>query len=354
MRAPAHPLVINGSYGEGGGALLRTAIAMSALTQQAVRIHSIRGAMRRNGLTSEDLTYLRILEACVDADLSGDEPSKNELYFAPNKLPRPVRASFDIQSHEKGTIPGNALIAASSAIPVLAKATGYSRLVVEGETYNPNTITFDAFERSSLPALARMGIVAFANQPVAGFGFAARGEIGLEVEPSTFVGGDFSKRGSLVRCGAVIAHSSGIKSDIVTRGEKYLEAQLQDLRLDGEVESRLVDSKSDGVFVTVYAQFERGFGVGTAIGARSVRMETVAQNALDSFLSWFNTDAAIDPFLVDQLLIPAALCDEPTLITTNRLTQRVMTMAFIIKQFLPIHVTITGREGEPGTIKISR
>ena len=168
-------MVINGSQGEGGGALFRTALALSVLTQTPVRVHHIRGGTRRPGITSEDLTFVRMMESVCSPELDGDDLGSEELTFAPTHSPRPLRGVFDVQEHEKGQIPGNALMLAESALPVLARTGAYSVFGVHGETYNPNTLTFDAFSLATLKLHAKQGIVGFAAQAKAGFGFAGRG-----------------------------------------------------------------------------------------------------------------------------------------------------------------------------------
>jgi RNA 3'-terminal phosphate cyclase (ATP) len=80
----------------------------------------------------------------------------------------------------------------------------------------------------------------------------------------------------------------------------------------------------------------------------------VVDQAIEQFLEWYQTSATVDPFLADHLLLPAVLCEEPSLFTVSRVTPRLLTMAWVIKQFFPIHLTILGIEGEPGTVRISR
>ncbi|MCE9559250.1 MAG: hypothetical protein K8R88_09885 [Armatimonadetes bacterium] len=83
-------------------------------------------------------------------------------------------------------------------------------------------------------------------------------------------------------------------------------------------------------------------------------MESIMNSAFENLLPWLKSEATVDPFLADQLLIPAAFAEEPSIFTTSNVTARLQTMAWVIKEFLPIHITILGREGEPGTIKVSR
>ncbi len=66
------------------------------------------------------------------------------------------------------------------------------------------------------------------------------------------------------------------------------------------------------------------------------------------------TDATVDPYLADQLLLAAISAEGETTFKTSSLTQRFLTMAWVIKQFVPIHITVKGKEGDPGLVTIKR
>lgn len=353
MRRSADPVVINGAHGEGGSAMLRAVLAMAALTQRPARIHHVRGGTRKPGLTSEDLTFIRALEASTAADLTGDEPGSQELSFVPRREARSLKGTFDVGAHEKGLSPGNALIVLHALLPVLAQAGAYSSVTVIGETYNPNTLTFDAFERVTLAAHRRQGLYAYPRLELAGFGYAARGEVRLEVEPSVLEPIEWTTRGELVDCRAVIALAE-LPEEVGVRGKEQALALARQYDLPLEAEVVTVRSKAPGAFVTVWAEFERGFGCGTAMGARGVRMEHVVRDAFERFRDWYETPATVDPFLADQLLIPAVLAGGESAFTTSAVTRRLVTLSWVVKQFLPVPVTVIGREGEPGTIRVRR
>jgi RNA 3'-terminal phosphate cyclase (ATP) len=353
MPSPLDPIVLNGSHGEGGGALLRTAIAMSCLTQQPLRVHSVRGAMRKRGLTSEDLTFLDALGDSARAEVEGGGLDSQELAFTPRSLPRPLVGRYDIHAHEKGKVPGNALILLTGMLPILARAGGYSEIAVAGETHNENTVGFDAFERTTLAAMRRFGLYATTRLVTPGFGYGAHGEVAVEVEPSALNPVDWSVRGDLIGVGAVV--STGDLPD--TAGESAV-ADLQELarRRGLEIECELVPmpSKSRGATVTVWAEFEHGFGCGSAALGKDGAIQDVATTAFQRFSEWLDTSATVDAYLADQLLLVAAQAEGKTVLTTPMVTRRLATMAWVVRQFMPIHITVLGREGEPGTVTIER
>jgi RNA 3'-terminal phosphate cyclase (ATP) len=353
VRVHAQPISINGSHGEGGGALLRTALAVSALTQQAVRVHNVRGAMRKPGLNSEDLTVIQALAASTSAEVNGDELGEDAVSFSPTRAPRALNSRLDVGAFEKGTVPGNALIVAESLVPVLARAGAYSRLTVEGETYNPNTLTFDAYERVTVAAHRRQGLGVFPSLATAGFGFGSKGEVLVEVEPSAPEAVSWTDRGRLLSARAVVTLAD-LAPDVGERGAERCAALFSELGLDGEIEIVRVRSRGPGAFVTVWAEFETGLGGGAACGQKGVRMEAVCDQAFRAFQEWYATDATVDPYLADQLLLPAALAEGRSVWTTPRVTRRLTTLAWVVKQFLPIHITVHGQEGGPGKVVVER
>jgi RNA 3'-terminal phosphate cyclase len=121
-----------------------------------------------------------------------------------------------------------------------------------------------------------------------------------------------------------------------------------------EIETSAVESEGPGAFVTVWATYERAMGGAAGIGARGVRVETTAQGAFDGTMQWMHTEATVDPFLADQLLITAALADDGSTFKTSKLTPRFLTTVWVIKQFLPIHITVKGTEGTEGIVAIRR
>lgn len=351
MRASAQVITLNGSHGEGGGALVRTALAVAALTQQAVRIHHIRGGTRKPGLTSEDLTYLQMLEAVVGADVSGDKLDSDEVTFTPKHAPRPLRGIYDIRAHEKGSVPGNALMVTSSLLPVLARTGAYSAFDLKGETYNPNTLTFDAFTAASLRLHARQGLVATAEQTYAGFGYAALGEVHVEVEPSSLHGFEWLGKGGVIHVRGVLAYAD-LHRDIVDRGLKTAEGLAQAAGYTLELQALETNSRTPGVHMTFIAEYERGLGSGQAMGTRGLRMERVIDQAWEQLEQFMRSPGTLDSYLADQALVTAAFANSPTTFLTERITPRLQTMAWVIKQFMPIEITILGRPGESGKVSV--
>lgn len=346
-------LILDGSYGEGGGTLLRTALSLSALTLQPVRILNVRGATRHPGLDVEDLAIAHYLQESVGAQTEGLELGSHELAFTPLHRARGISGVLA----PPGIVPGgrrpNALVVLNSLLPVLARSGMYSTLSVEGETYGNHSLSYDYFREVCLTAYQRLGLHAFVELERAAFGRESKGVIAADVEPSALHPIVWPERGSLQECRAVFAYSQ-LSPQIAQRGAAHLSNLARAARLDIEIDAIGVDAEEPGIFLTIHARYERGFGGATMMGAKGVRVESLSQSVMEDFLYWLRSNATMDSHLADQLLVALALADGESTFSVSQLTKRFLTSIWVVKQFAPIRITVKGKEGDRGTVTISR
>lgn len=343
-------VALDGSHGEGGGGLFRTALAMSALTQQSVKITGIRSGTAFPGMDVEDVVLARALATSCDGECVGLELGSDTLVFHPTA--RPCNLNGQLEAPE-GPRKANALVVLSSLLGVLGKAGAYSSIACSGETYGANALTYDYFANVSLYACRKMGLYAFTEQARAGFGRESDGLVTMDIEPSGIDHLDWGMRGKLVGCKAVVS-TSQLPSAIGQRGVAHLSNLAGNFGLPIEVDWKDVPSDRPGAFVTVWALYEHGAGGATSIGQKGLRVEALAQSAFQTLTKWMETDSTVDPHLPDQILIPAVLAEGDVTFKTSRLTSRFLTSVWVVKQFLPIHLTVRGKEDGPGVVTIRR
>jgi RNA 3'-terminal phosphate cyclase (ATP) len=158
---------------------------------------------------------------------------------------------------------------------------------------------------------------------------------------------DLRQRGELLRVRGVSA-SSNLPKHIRIRQER---SALQALRSNG-VNARVdvVDapSKGQGTVVFLWSMFENAIAGFTSLGERGKPAERVAEEAVRDLLEHLGSDAALDPYLADQLVLSMALAGGSSVLSTERVTRHLLTNAWVVNQFLPGCVSVDGREGEPG------
>ncbi len=333
---------------------MRTALVMSALTQQSVKIENVRGATNYPGIDIEDLALIKALTASTTAQVKGGELGSKELTFKPT---RPISAlkgnSLDFKGAESQSRVPNANVVLNSLLPVLARSGAYSEVSLSGETYGAHSICFDYFSNVTLAAQRALGLYAFPEQVRAGFGREGGGELSVEVEPSALNGVLWSRRGDLVAARAVIAIGE-LPMTVAHRGLAHLTNLGNNSKLPLEVEIIPVDARKPGLCITCWTEFENGIGGATAVGAKGIRVEAVAQSAFEDMLDWVRSECTVDSYLADQLLPTMVAAEGESVFTVSRITKRFLTIVWVIKQFLPIHITIKGAEGEAGEIAVRR
>lgn len=326
---------------------------MAALTQQPLVVREIRGASSYPGLDFEDLVVLRALAHLCEAETTGAELKSSQISFLPTRRLKGWQGSLSelkLPKSERGISVPTVL---HCLLPALAGTGVYSTVAGQGETHGHNSLDFEYFENVTLMAYRKMGLYAFPTLNRAGFGRSGRGEMSLDVEPSALNGFTWKERGKLTNCKGVLT-LSGLGRAVAQRGVSHLNQLASSAKMPLEIEVHTVESDTPGCFITLWAAYENGFGGSTGMGAKGVRMEMLAQGVFEELYRWMRSDAAVDPFLADQLLVGAVMAEGETTFTVARLTRRFLTMAWVIKQFLPIHLTILGAEGEPGSVSIRR
>jgi RNA 3'-terminal phosphate cyclase (ATP) len=349
-------IVIDASYGEGGGQILRTCLTLSAIGGQPVRIDNIRAGRRKPGLRPQHLTGVRAVTKICGAEVSGAKLNSLTLTFVPRSAPQAGSYTFDVAQAAKGGSAGAVSLILQAVLLPLALANGTTQLTLRGGTHVGWSPPFDYVKRVYLPTLARMGIKAKANIRKWGWYPIGGGEIQVTVEgrgPDAPLSGlNLRQPGRLLRVRGLSA-SSNLPKHIRTRQER---SALQTLRSNG-VNARLqvmdAPSKGQGTVVFLWADFDNSVVGFTSLGERGKPAESVAEEAALDLLAFLETDAALDRHLADQIVLPLALASGSSQFTTESVTQHLLTNAWVIDRFLPDRVFVEGSQGEPGACRIA-
>ena len=153
---------IDGFMGEGGGQIVRTALALSILEREPVRLSHIRAGRDPSGLRPQHQTAVEAAAAISDATVSGVTVGSTTLTFDPREV-QPGTYHFDV-----GTA-GSAVLVLQTVLVPLLTAQRSSRVTVVGGTHVPSAPSFEFFARSFLPVIERMGPVCRAEMERPGF-----------------------------------------------------------------------------------------------------------------------------------------------------------------------------------------
>ena len=329
-------IAIDGSMGEGGGQVLRTSLALSAVTGKPFRIEGIRSKRRRPGLLRQHLTAVRAIAEVCGARVTGDELSSLALTFEPHAV-RHGEYRFAV-----GTA-GSATLVFQTVLPPLLAAEGRSRLIFEGGTHNPMAPPFEFIVQTFLPLLHRMGASVAAELERPGFYPAGGGRFTVEI-----AGGAPLERLALLERGAiesvrVRAVVSQIPDHVATREVKVLADQLADLPLS--VESARVEAAGPGNVVLVTIRAASVTETFTGFGAVGVRAEKVAHRLAGEVRKYVAAGVPVGEHLADQLLLPLALARGGGEFRTAAPSLHTRTNVAVIDRFLSRRVVIDERDG---------
>lgn len=323
-------LTIDGSYHEGGGQILRTALTLSLATRTPFRIEKIRAGRKRPGLLRQHLTAVLAAARISNAEVRGAEINSSELTFAPQDLvPGDYRFSI-------GTA-GSTMLVLQTVLPVLMLGAAPSTLTLEGGTHNPAAPPYDYVERVYLPLLNRMGARVRCELVSAGFFPAGGGAVKIAIEPpATLHALDLRQRGQLVRRSA-----RGLVSNLpLNIAERELNVVARKLGWErGSMTAESVASRGPGNILFLEVESEQGTEIFTGFGERNLRAETVAERAISDAKRYLASDVAVGEHLADQLLLPLALMRGGTF-TTLPLSAHALTNIETIGKFLPVKIQV--------------
>jgi RNA 3'-terminal phosphate cyclase (ATP) len=337
-------VTIDGSYGEGGGQILRTSVALAALTGREVEITRIRAGRTKPGLQPQHLTAVRAVAALCAATLEGDAVGSQRLLFTPGAGPQPGRYRFDI-----GTAGATPLVVQSILLPLVHAGAAAGATVIGG-THVPHAPPFEYLEAVYLPALRRAGLAAAVTSPRAGFFPAGGGEVILATEPLAALAPlDLTERGKLRSLTAYVI-TGELPEHVAERGKATIERYLKGVGRKAAFEIRRLPARGPGAAVLLAAECEGGHAGFTGLGARGKPMEEVAEEPCARFMAWWKSGAACDPHLADQLVLPMALAAGESRWTTPAVTEHLRTVLWVASRFLPIETRIEESEEGPAAV----
>ena len=323
-------LTIDGAQGEGGGQVLRTSLALAAVTGKPFRMERIRGKREKPGLLRQQLTAVKAIAEICGARVQGAELGSQRLSFEPGP------AKHGEYAFAVGTA-GSTTLVLQTVLPALLMAAGQSRIVLEGGTHNPMAPPFDFLSSTFLPLLARMGANVRADLSRAGFYPAGGGRLEITITGSP-AGSlrplELLRRGELQRV-QVRALISRLPESIARRELNVLQRRLAGLPL--ELEMAKLESAGPGNVVTVTLHCTELVETFTAFGTLDVSAETVAKRVAGMVRKYLAREAPVGEYLADQLLVPLALCGAGAF-RTHMPSLHATTNAAVIEEFLPVRV----------------
>jgi RNA 3'-terminal phosphate cyclase (ATP) len=341
---------IDGSYGEGGGQILRTALSLSLILRRPFRMTNIRKNRKNPGLRPQHLTAVRAAALLSGASVEGDSEGSLTLSFRPGE----VRAGdylFDIGTAGSTGLLAQTLLPPLAISGVIDPSLGVidpslgaidpslkeSTLTLKGGTHVPWSPPFHYISEVFLPMLGRLGIDIRASLESCGFYPKGGGKIRFAIRPAGVLRpGEFTRRGRVLRIKGLSAVANLPMSIAERQRRSVLEGlgQLGDIPVD--IELMEVPAFGQGTFVFLSAASEGSMAGFSSLGARGKRAETVGEEAARELLDYYRSGACLEPHMADQIVLYLSLARGPSRFTTSAITPHLRTNLWVIEKFVPL------------------
>ncbi len=337
---------IDGSFGEGGGQVLRTSLGLSCVLKKPFRIFNIRKNRRKPGLRPQHLMCVQALKEITGAKVQGDIKGSTEIVFEPSDV-RPGDYFFDI-----GTAGSTTMLLQALLPPLVFSSRLPSRVVLKGGTHAPFCPTFHYINEVFIPMLKRMEIEIQADIETYGFYPKGGGEIRINVKPVTELKAvDFLNRGEIKKIKGISAVGN-LPLSIAMRQRDAAYEILRPRGFSSEIEITEVPTPGEGTFIFLKVEAENTLAGFSSLGQRGKRAEVVGMEAARELLEYIFSDGCLDPHLADQIVLYLSMAGKATVFTTTRITNHLVTNLWVISRFLDIGYEIKGEIGHEGEVRI--
>lgn len=318
-------LKIDGSFGEGGGQILRSSLTLSMLTGTPFVMERIRGNRKKPGLMRQHLTAVLAAARISGAVVEGAVLNSDSLSFCPQKI---QGGTYEFSIGTAGSI----MLVLQTLLPALLAADTPSHLILEGGTHNQKAPPFDFIAESFLPHIRNMGAKVEMNLIRPGFFPAGGGKLEVHLQPlKEWQPMALLKRGDLLGRKLVI-YNAHLPMHIARR-------EIEQMRefygiSDKEVEIRPApESRGPGNVMVSIWKYANGGQVMTSFGSHGCSAEQVGRTMNKLVKKHLKSQAPVCEFLADQLLLPMALAGDGSFITEG-LSRHASTNLEVIALFL--------------------
>ncbi len=323
-------LEIDGSYLEGGGQILRTAIALSAITKKPVMIYNIRKKRDKAGLKPQHLEGIKSAAKICNAEIRGAVLDSTEISFIPGEI---KSGYYEIDTKTAGAV----TLILQTLVPLGIYATQSLQLNIKGGTAVPYSPTIFYFVNIFCYYLKQMGVEIKVDIKRHGFYPRGGGEVTVNITPVSLKPVDFLNVGQLRKIEVLAISSEHLRNARVA--ERLIQG-FQDIYPKAHFKYKYVEADSAGCFIHSITIFENCVMGVDGLGERGKPAERIGQETAKRLKEIFRNPPGIDKYMVDQIIPYMALATyktgEQTAINFSELTLHAQTNIWVVKQFLPV------------------
>lgn len=323
---------IDGSYGEGGGQILRNAIALSTITKNPVKIVNIRANRPNPGIKAQHYVAIKSIQEMCDAEVEGLEIGSSELTFSPGEI-KGGKYKFDI-----GTA-GSITLVFQACILATVKTQESITITLTGGTDVKWSPTWDYFEHVFLPLLSKTGMNVKAHLIKRGYYPKGGGEAKIEIQPiETIKPLKLSDNQEFTEIKGIV-HIGSLPDNISNRIKHSVIKTLLKKAFMTSIEVDKSKTLSPGTGVTLWAESKDTILGAAVLGEKGVTSEEVGEKAALSIVKEIESNATLDIYAFDQILPYMVLAceNDESSCRVRELSNHASTNMWLLQQFFDVN-----------------
>lgn len=329
---------IDGSHGEGGGQIIRTSVALSAVTGKNVKISNIRARRKKPGLQAQHKTAIDAVAKLCNANVIGNRIGGEEIIFEPKKI------KGGLLTLHIGTAGSTALVLQSLMIPAMHTEKPLD-VTITGGTINTWAPSAGYLQNVAVPLLKKFGYKGEIELKKHGFYPTGGGLVEARIRKCVLERIDLTERGKIVSVNGLCTATEDLqKQQVAERMQKYLRGKLFDtFQVAPNIKTSYVESASSGGGCDLFAVYEDSILGAVSVAERGKRSEDVAKEALEMLASAHKSGAALDMHMADQIVPYMALAGGVARV--EEITEHCKTNIWVCEQFLGLQFDINEEKG---------
>lgn len=323
---------IDGSHGEGGGQILRTAIAMSMVKNEPVKIKNIRANRPNPGLSNQHLMALKAAKEISNADVDGLKKGSEKVSFRPDEVNGGFYR-FDI-----GTA-GSITLLLQAIIPPAIMSDESIEIEVKGGTDVRWSPPYDYFQNVFLGNLKKMGVDIESKLVKRGHYPKGGGKVKVKVQSG---GLNDLKTEENIDVVEGIAFVTNLPDHIAQRMKKRALKEL--IEYDTSISIETYQSASAGTAITLWTGGDRIIGNGI-LGEKGVPAEKIGKEAAEGLINDIEDGMDLDIWCADQLIPYLGMIDQSGELRVRESTGHLKTNVWLVNQFVDKKIKLKESNG---------
>jgi RNA 3'-terminal phosphate cyclase (ATP) len=338
---------LDGSEGEGGGQILRSALALSILTRRPFKLINIRANRSKPGLQPQHLMCVRAAGAISAGNYKGGSVGSSVLYFEPGQV-KAGKYAFSI-----GTAGATSLVLHTIFLPLALQGDASSEILITGGTHNQHAPCYHFLAITWAAYLARLGIKVELEMLRPGFYPRGGGEIRALIHPCAKVHGlELTNCPELTTAGGFSAFA-GLPESIGRKQARRMSVRLKAEGVESHLPVEEWQAANPGTVAAIIFRQAPVPPLFFGLGERGKPAEAVADEAVEEALDFRNANCPVDPHSADQLLLPLVFSSDSSEYRTSAITRHLTTNIETVRKFVDRRIEVVGEERKPGTVRVA-